>query len=162
MSVNELLEEIIEDAERWLRRHRHHHKPESIGLIFPCFNPGGYSVNTVSIPVGLFVKATPAYLNADGTPSLDSDGKPIPIFGPLAFTASGPDVAVVVNPNNTLSLGVSAGATVGGTWTVTVTDASTPPLTGTINGTNGAAVAEGVPASIDFTFDKPQTTAPTS
>lgn len=113
-------------------------------------------MNQVSIPQGMFVLATPAYLNADGTPSVDSAGNPIPIVGPLSASSSG-DVTVVVNPSNTISLGMSATATVGGVTSITVTDPN--GLTGEIQVT--ALVKESVPASIDFTFGAPQTTAPT-
>jgi hypothetical protein len=156
MSIFEELRELIE-------RLFYGHKPASIGLIFPCFDPGGYSVNTASLALGLFILATPAYLNADGTPSLDSDGIPIPIKGPLTFQTSPTpgDVTVVVNSNGTLTLGMSKTASVGATTTINVADSSSPPLLGSIAVTAAGAVAEGVPASINFTLGTPQVIPPT-
>ena len=145
-------------------RHNKRHKPAFLGLIFPNFNPRSYSVNATSIPLGEFVLGTIAYLNADGTPSLDSNGVPIPLAGPITVSdiSDTTNLSVVVNSDDTLAVGVGDSAPVPGSGTFNFSDNSPTPLTGTATITYGAAVPVGVPASLGITFGAPQTTAPTS
>lgn len=145
-------------------RHNKRHKPAFLGLIFPNFNPRSYSVNATSIPLGEFALGTIAYLNADGTPSLDSNGAPIPLVGPITVSdiSDTTNLSVVVNSDNTLAVGVGDTAPVPGSATFTFSDASPTPFTGTATITYGAAVPVGTPASLGIVFTGPFPTAPTS
>jgi hypothetical protein len=140
-------------------------KPASIAFYFPGENPLALTL-VASIPQGLWQTIMPAYVNSDGTPSLDSNLSPIPFVGPPTVTTSDPAIIATVNSDNSIAFQVPDTYVVGDTFNVAVDDASSPALTGTLVATCIGPIAEGVPAGIQFTVFTPttsqQTVAPAS